>query len=154
MSIWWSLHLQREAASVPLARRLLLSAMEAAGVDADVSYDLSVALTEACANAVEHGGDERTGAYRVTAYIQGDNCRIEVTDSGPGFRADDRVLSDAPLPFPVPAGPAAAEEQGRGLFLIEALADHVRFRNRPGSGAVVTFDKELKWRDDALVHAG
>nr|MDT0527250.1 ATP-binding protein [Streptomyces sp. DSM 41633] len=24
MSIWWSLHLRREAASVPLARRLLL----------------------------------------------------------------------------------------------------------------------------------
>ncbi|MFD5763050.1 ATP-binding protein, partial [Streptomyces sp. NPDC127044] len=68
MSIWWSLHLRREAASVPLARRLLLGTMETAGVDPDVSYDLSVALTEACANAVEHGGDAARGtaseAYR------------------------------------------------------------------------------------------
>ncbi|GAA4963892.1 hypothetical protein GCM10023238_34310 [Streptomyces heliomycini] len=40
MSIWWSLHLRRDAASVPLARRLLLGAMETAGVDPDVSYDL------------------------------------------------------------------------------------------------------------------
>ncbi|NUP24880.1 MAG: ATP-binding protein, partial [Streptomyces sp.] len=55
MSIWWSLHLRREAASVPLARRLLIGTMETAGVDPDVSYDLSVALSEACANAVEHG---------------------------------------------------------------------------------------------------
>ncbi|MGG8408368.1 ATP-binding protein, partial [Streptomyces sp. 12297] len=64
MSIWWSLHLRREAASVPLARRLLLGTMETAGVDPEISYDLSVALTEACANAVEHGG---AGADRVVA---------------------------------------------------------------------------------------
>lgn len=59
MSIWWSLHLRREAASVPLARRFLLGTMETAGVDPDISFDLSVALSEACANAVEHGGDRK-----------------------------------------------------------------------------------------------
>lgn len=89
MSIWWSLHLRREAASVPLARRLLLGTMETAGVDPDVSYDLSLALSEACANAVEHGGEsgppDSSAAYRVTAYLDGEKCRIEVTDSGPGF---------------------------------------------------------------------
>ncbi|WP_306330495.1 ATP-binding protein, partial [Streptomyces venezuelae] len=92
MSIWWSLHLRREAASVPLARRLLMGTMETAGVDPDVSYELSVALTEACANAVEHGGagaapgpGAAAGAYRVTAYLDGETCRIEVADSGPGF---------------------------------------------------------------------
>ncbi len=31
MSIWWSLHLRREAASVPLARRLLIGTMETSG---------------------------------------------------------------------------------------------------------------------------
>ncbi len=49
---------------------------------------LSVALTEACANAVEHGGDAAPGtaseAYRVTAYLDGEKCRIEVSDR-PGF---------------------------------------------------------------------
>ncbi len=98
MSIWWSLHLRREAASVPLARRLLIGTMETAGVDPDISYDLSVALSEACANAVEHGGDMARGpgseAYRVTAYLDGEKCRIEVADAGPGF------------PAPPPAGPA------------------------------------------------
>lgn len=115
MSIWWSLHLRREAASVPLARRFLLGTMETAGVDPDISFDLSLALSEACANAVEHGGDhgdqedregrsdrfgtrdpwdvwdELPGAasaqYRVTAYLDGEKCRIEVADSGPGFPA-------------------------------------------------------------------
>ncbi|MFJ8667855.1 ATP-binding protein [Streptomyces sp. NPDC093600] len=145
MSIWWSLHLRREAASVPLARRLLLGTMETAGVDPDISYELSVALTEACANAVEHGGDQATGdaseAYRVTAYLDGETCRIEVADSGPGF----------PGGRPATVQRAAPDgENGRGLRLIEELADHVHFGNRTGrGGAVVSFDKIVKWRADA-----
>ncbi|MCZ9350257.1 ATP-binding protein [Streptomyces mutabilis] len=148
MSIWWSLHLRREAASVPLARRLLIGTMETAGVDPDISFDLSVALSEACANAVEHGGDDEPGgpseAYRVTAYLDGERCRIEVADTGPGFAASApggaggtarRVSADA--------------EHGRGLCLIRELADHVHVGSEPGrAGAVVSFDKILKWRED------
>ncbi|MGW0789978.1 ATP-binding protein [Streptomyces sp. NPDC002911] len=193
MSIWWSLHLRREAASVPLARRFLLGTMETAGVDPDISYDLSVALSEACANAVEHGGDRRdvgeagdvvtTSAgggqpgkacgqhYRVTAYLDGEKCRIEVADSGPGFppRRMRRTAAQLSAGYPaVPqtsavhqaAGPShactavrppATAESGRGLCLIEELADHVHFGNRPGRGAVVSFDKVLKWREGALL---
>ena len=143
MSIWWSLHLRREAASVPLARRLLLGTMESAGVDPDISYDLSVALTEACANAVEHGGaavlDGAGEEYRVTAYLDGDRCRIEVADSGPGFPA-------AGSPFALRPADGDAEH-GRGLCLIRELADHVHIGNEPGpGGAVVSFGKVLKWR--------
>ncbi|MFG1665944.1 ATP-binding protein [Streptomyces sp. Y7] len=148
MSIWWSLHLRREAASVPLARRLLLGTMETAGVDPDISYDLSVALSEACANAVEHGGGVTTDgspqAYRVTAYLDGEKCHIEVADSGPGFTAPQR----APRPASFDA------EDGRGLCLISELADHVQIGNKPDrGGAVVSFDKILKWRKDAPLMA-
>ncbi|GAB2770220.1 ATP-binding protein [Streptomyces daliensis] len=162
MSMWWSLQLRREAASVPLARRLLLGAMETAGVDPEISYDLSLALTEACANAVEHGtgehctdepgagGTGRTGehsddAYRVTAYLDGDRCRIEVADTGPGFGRRGKSGKPGPLDRA-----AVDAEDGRGLFLIESLADHVRFRDHAdcGGGAVVSFDKTLKWRGD------
>lgn len=139
MSMWWCLQLRREAASVPLARRLLLDAMERAGVDGEVSYELSLALSEACSNVVEHGTGERSEAYCVTAYLDGDKCRIEVADSGPGFRATPRRPRSRP----------SEAEGGRGLFLIECLADHVRVRNRPGrGGAVVTFDKTLKWQQE------
>ncbi|GLF95779.1 ATP-binding protein [Streptomyces yaizuensis] len=150
MSIWWSLHLRREAASIPLARRLLVGTMETAGVDPDVSFDLSVALSEACANAVEHGGDhgpgDHSGAYRVTAYLDGEKCRIEVADSGPGFPARRAGCAHTRAQqVPVTA------ESGRGLCLIEQLADHVHFGNRPGHGAVVSFDKVLKWQEGALL---
>ncbi|MFF9866608.1 ATP-binding protein [Streptomyces sp. NPDC093595] len=141
MSIWWSLHLRREAASVPLARRLLLGTMETAGVDPEISYDLSLALSEACANAVEHGAGDGSAEYRVTAYLDGEKCRIEVADSGPGFPA-------GPLRPPRRATPEA--EHGRGLSLIEELADHVHIGNRSGrGGAVVSFDKIVKWKSDA-----
>jgi serine/threonine-protein kinase RsbW len=150
MSVWWSLLLRREAASVPLARRLLVGAMETAGVDPDISFDLSLALSEACANAVEHGGYEQSGetpgAYRVTAYLDGEKCRIEVADSGPGFPARRVVRRPSPAA-------ATLSENGRGLCLIEQLADHVHFRNRPGHGAVVSFDKVLKGREGALLGA-
>lgn len=156
MSIWWSLHLRREAATVPLARRMLLGAMDSAGVDPETSYDLAVALSEACANAVEHGSSDGADGYRVTACIDGDTCHIEVTDAGPGFPGvpADRPTTTRPLGG---AGDVRAveAEDGRGLYLIETLADHVRFANRPHQGgAVVSFDKILKWRDDALVRAG
>ncbi|KOG86123.1 ATP-binding protein [Streptomyces varsoviensis] len=153
MSIWWSLHLRREAASVPLARRLLLGTMETAGVDPDISYDLSVALSEACANAVEHGGDASAEDYRVTARIDGDTCRIEVIDSGPGF-ADKLRARGRRTPTRPHQSASDRAEHGRGLFLIESLTDHVRVRNRSGSpGAVVSFDKILKWREGALLRA-
>jgi serine/threonine-protein kinase RsbW len=148
MSILWSLQLRREAASVPFARRLLLGAMETAGVDPDICYDLAVALSEACANAVEHGGQGAGGAaaYQVTAYLDGERCRIEVSDSGPGFAGDAFT--------PVLSEPAAEAESGRGLMLIRMLADHVRVDNLPGAGgAVVSFDKLLKWRKNAPLTA-
>ncbi|MGW6713358.1 ATP-binding protein [Streptomyces sp. MCL20-2] len=164
MSIWWSLHLRREAASVPLARRFLLGTMETAGVDPDISFDLSVALSEACANAVEHGGDRTvfgepgdtrtgrppadSGQYRVTAYLDGEKCRIEVSDSGPGFPARRALRPAAHSPQ---AEAEADAESGRGLDLIQQLSDHVQFGNRPGRGAVVSFDKVLKWREGALL---
>ncbi len=148
MSLWWSLHLRREAASVPLARRLLLGTMENAGVDPDISFDLSIALTEACANAVEHGAARTRSsqdAYRVTAYLDGEKCRIEVADSGPGF---PRATMERPAPHGY-APDADQEDQadhlehGRGLGLIEELADHVSLANR--DGAVLSFDKVLKF---------
>ncbi|PZT80379.1 MULTISPECIES: ATP-binding protein [unclassified Streptomyces] len=178
MSIWWSLQLRRDAASVPLARRFLLGTMESAGVDPDISFDLSLALSEACANAVEHGGERddasggsgrdrdaweepsatTSGQYRVTAYLDGEKCRIEVADSGPGFPAHTGPHTSGRQPgsglpdSQYASHPPVTAEEGRGLCLIEQLADHVHFGNRPGcAGAVVSFDKVLKWREGALL---
>ncbi|MFJ6380010.1 ATP-binding protein [Kitasatospora sp. NPDC092039] len=209
MDIWWTLHLKRDPASVPLARRILLGAMATAGVDPQIADDLGVALTEACANAVEHGATGRPDdGFQVTASICGDRLRIEVTDSGPGLPApaaparrpaapaqarpalpgraprrtrrgratvparvlaahhprrddhpyDTHVLPCRPSaptlrPVDLDALPDLTAESGRGLFLIHALTDHVQLRNHPLRGAIVSFDKILKWQDGALLQA-
>ncbi|MER7850174.1 ATP-binding protein [Kitasatospora sp. NPDC096077] len=211
MDIWWTLHLKRDPASVPLARRILLGAMATAGVDPQIADDLGVALTEACANAVEHGATGRPDeGFQVTASISGDRLRIEVTDSGPGLPGPSapparRPATPLPAARPTTAGraprrsrraratvpvrvlsahrprrdghpydthvlpcrpqaptlrpvdldtlPDLTAESGRGLFLIHALTDHVQLRNHPLRGAIVSFDKILKWQDDALLRA-
>lgn len=154
MSIWWSLQLRREAASVPLARRLLLGAMQAQGVDADVSHELSVALSEACSNAVRHGGGP-CEVYRVTAFIDDEVCRIEVADGGPGFPGGLPALGGAAVDGDGEGRDLAVG--GRGLHLIEALSDQVRFGREPdGGGTVVTFDRVLRPDEAAraLLRAG
>ncbi|MEZ0092816.1 ATP-binding protein [Streptacidiphilus sp. EB129] len=208
VDIWWSLHLRREPASVPLARRILLGTMASAGVDPEVSHQVGVALTEACANAVEHavcgGVAAPDGGFQVTATIEGGCLRVEITDTGPGFSAEPGNASPVPGHLPevgdtrtwirpcaargprprsrvrlrapltarcttpartalgTPSGlsaeagtvlPDLYAEHGRGLFLIRALMDHVQFRNNPRSGAVVSFDKMLTYRDRPLLHA-
>ncbi|MFD0275803.1 ATP-binding protein [Kitasatospora sp. NPDC127111] len=210
MDIWWTLHLKRDPASVPLARRILLGAMATAGVDPQIAHDLGVALSEACANAVEHGASGRPDeGFQVTASISGDLLRIEVTDSGPGLsvppaptapahqlrrpaapaarpapnrrtrrgrasvpgplvtthrpRREGRPYDTHVLPCRPPAPtlrpvdldtlPDLTAESGRGLFLIHALTDHVQLRNHPLRGAIVSFDKILKWQDGALLRA-
>ncbi|GAB2737872.1 ATP-binding protein [Kitasatospora kifunensis] len=102
MDIWWTLHLKRELASVPLARRFLLGTMESVGVDPGIAHDLGLALTEACANAVEHAGGARPSGddgFQVTATLDGDLLRIEVIDSGPGLPPAPRLVpARRPLP--------------------------------------------------------
>ncbi|MFD0329730.1 ATP-binding protein [Streptacidiphilus monticola] len=72
--------------------------MATAGVDPEVTHEVSIALSEACANAVEHAVP--TGAeddsFQVTATISGDRLRIEVNDSGTDWTSPDR-----PAPRPV-----------------------------------------------------
>ncbi|MFK0193893.1 ATP-binding protein [Kitasatospora sp. NPDC090308] len=108
MDIWWTLHLKRDPASVPLARRILLGAMDSAGVDPQIAFDLGLALTEACANAVEHAVPAHPGdTFQVTASLSGDLLRIEVANACPAAPA-----VSAPAPAASAAAPVAAERPG------------------------------------------
>ncbi|MFE9428780.1 ATP-binding protein [Kitasatospora sp. NPDC006697] len=125
MDIWWTLHLKREPASVPLARRILLNTLATAGVADPVAQDLALALTEACANAVEHASG-RDG-FQVTAALDGELLRIEVVDSGPGLPAGPRLLRP-PHPVAAPCQPPAG---GAAV-----LAPHGRPRRRRGRASL------------------
>jgi serine/threonine-protein kinase RsbW len=129
MRISVRLNLPREVDSVPAVRRLLRCALSAFQVDRQDGDDLELALTEACANVVNHA----TGAdsIEVSLDVAEDRCAIDVADNGEGF--DATGVTD----------PEPSSERGRGLFLIRALSDNVRMQSTPRRGSLIHFEKSF-----------
>lgn len=141
MKINHSLLLPRDAATVPAVRRLCRTAMEELGVaDAEIA-DVTLALTEACSNVVQHAA---TGGadYRVEIAISVAQCEITVVDSGRGF---DDSAREAPFSQDLET------ERGRGLPLMRALVDVAELRSRPPSGTVVRLVKQLTMGADGML---
>jgi serine/threonine-protein kinase RsbW len=130
VNIAFSVRLPVDAQSVPLVRGLLRQALEHLGVAADGIDDILLALTEACANVVQHAGDH--DEYQVDVAIDDRVCRISVLDDGDGF--DPEAVGDdqrSPL------------EGGRGLQLMRALVDRLAFRETEDGRHGVFLEKEL-----------
>lgn len=130
MDIDVRLSLPRDAISVPVIRRVLRVALVTLAVHQDCISDIEVALTEACTNVLDHAqtGDQ----YEVAARLHDDTCVIDVIDNGSGFDATRLGLGDAD----------SGAEAGRGIQLIRALVDNVRFTPVDGRGSV-HFEKAL-----------
>jgi serine/threonine-protein kinase RsbW len=136
-----SLALPRESSSVPVVRRLAAQALRAFGVADSHVEDVQLAITEACANVVEHAVD--TDTYEVRIELASDRCAITVLDQGGGFDAT-RVPHDV----------VDDDEGGRGLRLMRALVDNVAFEDQPQTGAVVHMVKALEYDPKHPLHRG
>jgi serine/threonine-protein kinase RsbW len=127
-----SVSLPRESVSVPVVRRLAAQALRAFGVHEEDVEDVQLAITEACANVVDHAAE--TSSYEVRIDLAADRCAITVLDQGAGFELDD-----------VPDRAEEHSERGRGLTLMRALVDNLAFRNEPRAGAEVHMVKVLRY---------
>ena len=115
------LTLPAEAAQLRTARGFADAAGEEFGLDEDGRYRFKLAVSEAVANAIEHGTPcEGTVLLRITSGP--DELSFEVHDCG-GFSVDWSRRD--PL-----------SERGRGLPLMAALVDEVDLKPGPG-GTVV-----------------
>ena len=132
------LSLPRDAQTVPAARHIAMSAMDEIGVAGETSQDIAVALTEACTNVLLHSGpgDE----YEVSLDVDDADCVISIIDSGHGFDASALGLMHAEM----------SAERGRGIELMRALVDQVRFVSKPESGTVVRLEKRVEFADGSL----
>lgn len=95
------------------------------------ALNVPVALTEALANAIVSGNHEDVAKHvHVRAYVGERELVVEVRDEGAGFDLAAHRW-----------GPDAADvherEDGRGLFLMRRLMDHVEQFAAPGRGNVV-----------------
>lgn len=95
-----------------------------AGIGDEKLFDLKVAVSEACANAVEHSGGQHA-PLEISAFVYSDRIVFEIRDSG-GFR------------MPGTPRPSRREHRGLGLPLMVALMDEVHFAKTRGGGTNVT----------------
>ncbi|MGA5551601.1 ATP-binding protein [Streptomyces pseudogriseolus] len=101
-----SLQLSSTPRSARLARLLATEQLRTWGLPA---HPAELIVGELAANAVTHGRVSGRD-FRLLLYVVGDTLRIEVTDT-----RGDRL--------PCPQHSADDAESGRGLLLVEALAD-------------------------------
>lgn len=127
----------RTRATAPAARKLSRAALalaEDAIAGESALFDLDLALTEACANVVEHAyaGRETGDLEILLRIVRGQRVEAEVRDFGPGFALDPAALG-APQPD---------AESGRGVYIISRLMDTIEVR-REGDANVVAFAKNI-----------
>jgi serine/threonine-protein kinase RsbW len=137
MQINLSLCLPRDEMTIPVARHICRHALADLGVDEECQDDIELALTEACANVLKHSGGEEQ--YEVRLSVEPEVCVIRVVDTGHGF--------DSALVGP----PEQMGESGRGIRLMQALVDRVKFESKPEEGTIVHLEKRLAFPPDAPI---
>ena len=139
MQIVYTLQLPPDVESVPVVRGLLRASMLQLGVLEPCVDDVALAVTEACANVINHAGG---GEYSVEVEIDAEDCHIRVIDTGGGFDAN--------------SASAASDfaESGRGVNLMRALVDEMHFIPREHeAGFVVHLTKHLELVDGSALQA-
>lgn len=98
--------LPRLPSSARTARHLVVQALEDAGRHGAVHVGIAELLvSELATNAIRYGGGED---FRLVVRVEGAELRVAVHDRNPAL--------------PLPRDSAPAEEGGRGIQLVEALA--------------------------------
>lgn len=122
----FELELAAETDNVPLVRHALRGLLEASGVPEERISDITLAVTEACANAVLHAYPDSRGQFETSADLSPTGeLVVMVRDYGSGMapRVDSPGL-------------------GVGLPVMAAIADALEIDTPEGAGTVVrmTFD--------------
>lgn len=137
MHINLSLLLPRDNSTLPLVRHLAKHSLWEIGVSRDCVGDVELALTEACANVVEHASSD--DEYEVEISITDGTCEIRVVDTGHGFDFETLGRNHA----------GSSDEGGRGIQLMRALVDNIRFESEPEAGTIVHLVKQLEFDGNA-----
>ena len=118
------------AAISPFVDKLMLL-IRRCGCVPEGESDVQIALREALANAIIHGNHENPRKHVYVRFrCKPDEVSIAVKDEGPGF--DINQVADPTAPENI------GSIHGRGIYLMKALMDEVRFEE---NGVVVQMRK-------------
>jgi serine/threonine-protein kinase RsbW len=126
-----AISLPQEVETVALIRRAVTNTLSVFGVEDDCVEDIRLALSEACTNVIEHAGVD--DEYEVRVEVDDARCEISVKNQGDGF-------DFAALDGEMPDGDSA---RGRGVAIMRAVMDQVRFSSEPREGTIVHLVKQL-----------
>ncbi|MEE4272673.1 MAG: ATP-binding protein [Thermoanaerobaculales bacterium] len=90
----------------------------------------SVAIVEACLNAMEHGGGQMVVRMSTDTFDGRPGLVIEVEDQGEGFDPSETPRNSASRVH------GCTSKRGWGLTLIRELMDEVQIRSNPGKTQV------------------
>jgi anti-sigma regulatory factor (Ser/Thr protein kinase) len=110
-----------------------------AGKDLDMGesaiYHLTLAVDEACSNAIRHGYGGGAGKIEITVEAVENGVQTVIRDWGVPFRPDAIPVPDITAPLDQrPRG-------GLGLFIIRKVMDEVQFKFDAESGNTLTMVK-------------
>jgi len=120
--------LRADPASASVAREFAGDAAQDLGCDRAATEACRLGISEAVANAVQHGAPCENGLISVSLYIEAGCLTTEIRDCG-DFKAARQPAN-------------LLEERGRGLPLMFAVMDHVEIDSVPGQ-TVVRLAKRL-----------
>jgi serine/threonine-protein kinase RsbW len=114
--------LRADPASAAVARAFALETAQDLGCDRAATEAFRLGITEAVANAVEHGAPCDNGLISVSLYIEAGFLTTEIRDCG-DFKAARQPAH-------------SLDERGRGLPLMFAVMDYVEIDSVPGQTVV------------------
>lgn len=126
-----TVRLPSEPGSVAAGRHTVDCALKSIDVDEQTRGDVALAVSEACANVVEHAGP--VPGYSISVVADRGRCVVDVADDGCGL-SPDRLEAPAPQ---------SSAERGRGLHIIRAVMDGVHVTSGPAGGLIIRMVKRL-----------
>ena len=113
----------------------ILTKLETHSFGKDDIFAVHLTLEEAFLNAVKHGNKmDPTKKVRIDYSVDSDKVEISVTDEGNGFVPD--AVADPRI------GPGLFEPGGRGLLLMSAYMDTVKYNQRGNSVYMVRYKEK------------
>lgn len=144
------LRVPRHTEYLSLLRIAVVHVARRMGFIDDELHKLELAVDEACANAVLHGGPcsdpgdgtgEPEDVIELTIRATRDRLAITVLEPGRPFPFEDRGN------FALEDHLASFDPGGLGIFIIKSFMDEAVYRHRPGVGNELTMVKRVPSRD-------
>ena len=128
-----NLTIRGELTEVGRAREWISELANQASISSQVRYELQLAVSEACTNAIKHAYGMASGHdIELSAKIDGEEIRLVIRDYG--TKLDLEAYKE-----PDPEDPS---EGGYGIYILRSLMDEVHFDVSHDQGTEVTLIKQ------------